>query len=65
LDVRGHFLMVVELITLTVGGKWLVDGAIKWMAMILFEKQIKYYMRQKEKGKNRLYICVGKKQMVG
>ena len=49
MDARGHFLMVVGLITLTVGGKWLVDGAIKWMAMILFEKQIEYYMRQRKK----------------
>ena len=32
--------MVIGLITLTVGGKWLVDGAIKWIAMVLFEKQI-------------------------
>jgi len=41
--------MVIGLISLTVGGKWLVDGAIKWMVMILFEKQVEYYMRQKKK----------------
>ena len=32
-----------------VGGKWLVDGAIKWMVMVLFEKQIEHYMRQRKK----------------
>ncbi len=28
LDVRGHFLVAIGLISLTVGGKWLVDGAL-------------------------------------
>jgi len=63
LDVRGHFLTVTGLISLTVGGKWLVDGAIKWMTMILFENQIEHYMRRRKKERID-YVCVGKKQMV-
>jgi len=54
--------MVVGLITLTVGGKWLVDDAIKWMAMILFEKQIEYYMRQRKKERiDYIYVWVKNK----
>jgi len=62
LDVRGHFLMVIGFVILTVGGKWLVDGAIKWMAMILFEKQLEHHMRQRKKERID-YVWMGKKQM--
>ena len=56
MDVRGHFLMVTGLTGLTVGGKWLVDSAIKWIVMTLFEKQIGHYMRQRKKERID-YVC--------
>ena len=56
MDVRGHFLVAIGLISLTVGGKWLVDSAIKWIVMILFEKQIEDYMRQRKKERID-YVC--------